>query len=249
MPFKDIEEQDSPFLDAAFGVYPFRFTRGNAGAFCPWLDGLIADTTHQLSTDMSLFPFVAHPNSPADYLRIAGPNEGILRYLSEDDAAFRSKLINKWDIIPEYGKQGVLQQAILDNLGINLPIFLQFDLSANVSPLDPPKGPGFGPQIPAYPASTSHPSQFNVVIDINSPIFGPGAVSTQSDFMSDLQLESTRQIIAHLKPVRWVCREIVIRVAEVITWNQPGLTYNSASLNWLNTSDVTQATERHSAYY
>lgn len=248
---------DSFYLDNLKDLMPYRFKNGFSGAFTYFLMGLVADTVAQLQDDGLYFQWTDHPNSPNDYLQTAGKQNGIIRFLGDDDRAFRERLKRKWETIPNYGQEEPLKEAIKINLdpdgtkGITVNIL--FGLPANGTPIDPPF-PG-GEQIDTYPNSNDYKSQFIVSIRTTQNLAPEGQEQTLSNVVSDLQLRTIREIIRLTKPVQWVCREIILY--SLLSYDTPGVFYDG-TYNYLdgdNLGTVTDPTnpvgfinERHRGY-
>ena len=227
MPKKDINIEGDfvqPNIKLTEELLPKRFHQGNAGAFSTFLMGLQYDTIQSLADTMLWFQSVGHPNSPPDYLEFLNRQDGIVKFLGESQNGFRNRVLSKWKTLPFYSEASAIINSIEQTLSADSDIVqvnLLFDLPAVPAPVPPPKAGGF--DIPAYPASTSHLSQFVVFVNLNKNI-SDGNIQTLSDVVSDAQLDGVRELVAVTKPVQWICREIVL--FSVLSYDQPGIFYD-----------------------
>lgn len=256
----DINENSSvkitPYTDALEQLLPYRYKRGFSGALTLFTFGITSDLIRQIQDDSLFFQFIEHPNSPSDYLRIAGEQFGIIRYIGDTDDSFRERLKQRWTIVPKYGQEESLKEAIRINLdpdgtkGVTVNIL--FDFGANGSPVSPPKPGGF--DIPTYPASSAHKSQFIVSVNATTQLALPGQTQNLSNVISDIQLETIRNIIKQTKPAQFICREIIIYSLTV--YDGSGLIYDG-SFNYLDLENLDSVSdvgeigyifERHRGY-
>lgn len=233
---------DTRYTEWLFNLVPGSFQKGYAGA-TTFVRGTMMDTLAILLNDALEFRFVKSPLSPDDVLGELGKECGIPRYSGETAAQHRQRIIDRWATQPRYGTEpgmvlGFNQsgfssvQIKTQLLGSNLPIP---SVSGNPA-LD----------IPAYPRSADHYSQFAVLIDLTADeADGPG---TESTLITDERMNAIRQLISFLKPVDWVCRMIILRRTGSGTpvFYDDGTTYDSGA-QWGPLPGTSVVVERHRA--
>jgi hypothetical protein len=184
-------------------LLPYRYKKGKyVSSWFHFLESLKCQVISQLQYDSVYFRHTKHPNSPDDVLATVGLEYGVIKASGESDLNFRNRINNRWGVLPYYGQEATLLQ-ILNDTGLNAVFNIEYNLPGTDFPIGPVKT---GPTIPAYPPSSEHYSQFILTVTISN-ILGSG---TESNLMTDSQLNTIRAFIRLLKPVDWVCREIVV---------------------------------------
>lgn len=234
-------QNDFPWFDYLYSLMPYRMKQGNAGFRQVLLKALIAQTISQYMYDALYFRHVRHPNSPNDVLNELGSEYGVIRAASESDDSFRERINNRWAVLPYYGQESSLINTLADvNYGTAT---IDSYLIGSDSDIAPPKA---GNVIPRYPPSGEHPSQFNINLKVSS-VLGTG---TESNLLTDEQLGTIRGYVRQLKPVDWVCREIVIiyNPDELVYYGDGVTTYNGGETYFDPESENGFVIERHRGY-
>jgi hypothetical protein len=182
---------------------PYRYKTGFSGAWVLFVNSLISQTAEQVMLDALLFRQNKSGNCPTDVLGEIGAEYGVIRAANETDADFKTRIDNRWTILPYYGQESALASTIED-VGYGEVIISTYLMGTDY---DIP-APYTGQPIPAYPPSSEYPSQFTVMIQVTESI----AIEDQGEsaLMTDAQLNTVRAFIKQMKPVDWICREIVL---------------------------------------
>lgn len=177
----------SPWSEHLNDLLPWRYTRGNAGAYFMMLNALVSDLVDQLVYDTTYWRHTKHPNSPIDAPGVIGPECTIPRYSGESISQYTQRVEAKWQQWETLGSEESLLREMA-YAGFN-DVYIEHDVPGDIR----------------NPASPGYRSQFIIVINISSP--SPG---TESRLVTDEQLATIRLLVARAKPVQYVCRDIVI---------------------------------------
>lgn len=201
------DASDGGWGDFLFAIMPGRMQTGYAGAFFTFTPATIANTVELLANNALMARHVSHEESPDDILNYIGSESGMIKYFSESNADFRTRILNKWNTLPTYGTEQCLTSSLYV---IGYQNFVSVSLDFNTLGTDVTIGaanPGGSTIIPYLPSSQNH-YQFNVIIEVsqvNSP-----AGNIESRMIPDAQLTSIRSHIDLLKPADFYCPEIVL---------------------------------------
>jgi hypothetical protein len=167
--------------------------------------------------------------SPDDALTLLGAECGLPQYFSETAANYRARLSDKWNLWTNAGNETSIRDAL----------YLAVPAQSTIHTIIPAGGhPEWS--IPRYPSSAEHWSQFLVVIrlpaDFVSDLVTHPPADLRSLLLNQPQLDSIRLCIRKLKPVDWVCREIVVigPGATAPRYDAEGLEWDAASVEWVD---------------
>lgn len=176
------------------------------GLYTLYLYGVSMDAFQRMLLDASQVHMPSTAAWQSDAQLEAGAMRNLAKYQTESDDTYRRRLLDAWNIW--------LYSGEAENTIIRQALAAEFD---NIT-LDKHLGAGGHPDrdIPTYPDSRHHWSQFNLILTLSASI-GNGAVAspsaidqTPSTLISSEQLDTLRYIIKKWKPVDWVCREIIV---------------------------------------
>jgi hypothetical protein len=231
---------DSPWVDHLFTLAPYRFQSGNAGVYTLLL-GILADGLEQLLFDAFVFRQINEPGSPDDVLQELGSETGMPRFFGESADQHRERLKNRWETLPFYGQEGSLIASLEQSGFGDVTIFT--DIPGTDVAVPAIRG-GSAYDIQPYPPSSQWPSQFIVRCKLTADNIDAG---TYSDMLSDKRLQTLRMLIRLIKPVDWVCREIILTYDTGSTNHfDDGHTFDG-SIDWSAPSS-TLVYERHRAH-
>jgi len=243
----EVQEKDSEswFDILEEEVLPKRFVSGkNVGAWFHFTQAIIAQTLEQMIRDAFILKNLKY-NTNADeaILGHEGRTSGFLRYFAETNDTYKGRILTKWSAIQDYGTEtGLLTELTAANYPNS---FIDFDLAGTDIAVSGVKG---GPEndIPPYPPTSEHLSQFNLNIIVTGS--APNGTGSLSNLLNDEELSDIRVIVKKLKPTQWVCREIVLVAGSETFWGQDGLDWNDPNFFWLAAS-ASNTVERHRASY
>jgi hypothetical protein len=221
------DNKDFPWYDHFEKMLPYRMKAGYSGAWNLYIKAMIAQTLEQLIAESFLFRQTKHPNSPDDALNVVGSENGLIRGSSESDDDYRNRINTRDGILPYYGQEDTLLST-LNSLGYSgLTYSIINDLPGRDGSLYSPKT---NEEIVGYASSVSHPSQFIVYVEATT-ILGS---ETESDIVTDEQLNTIRAIIRKMKPAQWVCREVVIVYPGTLLAYDGSEVYDGVGLTYLD---------------
>lgn len=201
MTINPIDIQDTVWLRFLQELLPSRYQQGNAGIYYHLMYGLLGDTVEEMTLGARRLPYIETPYSPSDILRYIADENGIPPVTPENEESYRDRIWNWWEAVRFYGTHTAIEHILTYALPGSNNKVIQWIPAVHEPIVHPTR-----PTIPAYPSSSKHWSQFIVVINTNT-IHGTGV---ESNIVSDKQLQNIRGYISLMKPVDWVCREIVI---------------------------------------
>lgn len=195
-------KRDTPFLDSLTDVLPYRYQSGLSGAWFRFVNGVMEDTINQILTDALMARLLKTDNSPDDILEELAGEFGQLRYAGEDDGSFRQRIIDFWNTVPSYGHESALKN-VLETAGFGSKVTVNALITGPETDIKSIKS---RKTIQQYPDQANYWSEFLVTIQLPE-IRGSGS---ESNLVTDKQLETVRSFIELIKPVDWVCREIIM---------------------------------------
>lgn len=209
MPNQANVDNRSVWFDFLSERLPYRYQRGYAGAWFKFTKAIMADTLEQLTLDALLCQLPTHPNCPPDILGRLATEVGLVVFPRASEQSLRERIEGYWDIVTHYGTLPALESEL--EYGGYGSVSVVSNLVGTTTPIPGAKSPEWG--ILPYPSSREWWAQFSVVISLTEPL-GSGV---QSNLLTDEDLEVIRDAIWHIKPVDWICREIVLIDGSALT--------------------------------